>query len=682
MAPPPHHPLPNPGMITRSQRGIFKPNPKYHALHTEVSQSPLPRNPIAALRDSNWKLAMDDEYQALMKNNTWDLVPRPPGINVIRSMWIFTHKFNSNGVFERHKARLVGDGKTQQVGIDCGDTFSPVVKPATVRTVLSISLSKSCPIHQLDVKNAFLHGELQETVYMHQPLGYRDRTHPDYVCLLRKSIYGIKQASRTWYKRFADYVLSLGFTNSRCDTSLFIYKQGSDMAYILVYVDDIILTTSSHAFRRSIMASLISEFVMKDLGPLNYFLGIVVTRHKDDLFLSQRKYAEKIVERAGMTSCKPSATPVDTKSKISATSGTPVADPTHYRRLAGALQYLTITRPNISYAVQQICLHMHDPRTYHTSALKRIICYVQGTLDQGLHLYPSSVSSLVSYTDADWGVCLDTRRSTSGYCVFLGDNLLSWSSKRQPTLSLSSAEAEYRGVAKVVSESCWLRNLLLELHCPIPKATLVYCDNVSAIYLSGNPVQHQMVARGQFVVNYNMNEFDKTPTELLHMLRTYETNMKTTELAPILMVGNKGKAKWKGKWKGKKKIGSDSTPKPKSGPKLALKPKGGVAKGECHYCKKAGHWKRNCPIYLEDLKKMKAVQIFGSGLQRRRTLAKGEVDLRVGNGAKVAALAIETYYLSMPSGLILELEDCFYVPAIRRNIISVSYLDKKDKQHT
>lgn len=149
----------------------------------------------------------------------------------------------------------------------------------------------------------------------------------------------------------------------------------------MVYVDDIILTASSHALRRSIMASLSSEFAMKDLGPLNYFLGIAVTRHKGDLFLSQRKYAEEIVDRAGMTSCKPSATPVDTKSKISATSGTPVADPTHYRRLAGALQYLTITRPDISYDVQQICLHIHDLRTDHMSALKRIIRYVQGTLD-------------------------------------------------------------------------------------------------------------------------------------------------------------------------------------------------------------------------------------------------------------------------------------------------------------
>ncbi|XP_060190898.1 uncharacterized mitochondrial protein AtMg00810-like [Lycium barbarum] len=209
------------------------------------------------------------------------------------------------------------------------------------------------------------------------------------------------------------------------------------------------------------------------------------------MFVSQRKYAEEIIDRAGLSSCKPSLTPVDTKLKVSATSGAPYEDPTHYRSLAGALQYLTFTRPDISYDAQQVCLHMPDPRDDHMHALKRIVRYIQGTLDHGLHLYPSSVTDLVSYTDADWGGCSDTRRSTSGYCVFLGDNLISWSSKQQPTLSRSSAEAEYRGVASVFSESCWIRNLLLELHCPVRKATLVYCDNVSAIYLSGNPVQHQ-----------------------------------------------------------------------------------------------------------------------------------------------------------------------------------------------
>ncbi|XP_021749392.1 uncharacterized protein LOC110715126 [Chenopodium quinoa] len=238
------------------------------------------------------------------------------------------------------------------------------------------------------------------------------------------------------------------------------------------------------------MSLLSSEFAMKDLGHLNYFLGIAVTRHKGGLFLSQRKYAEEIIDRAGMSSCKPSATPVEVKPKVSS-PGSPCADPTLYQSLTRALQYLTFTRPDISYAVQHVCLYMHDPKESHMAALKRVVRYVQGTIDHDLHLYPSSVSSLVSYTDADWAGCPDTRRSTSGYCVYLGDNLISKSSKRQATLSKSSAEAEYRGVANVVSESCWLRNLLLELHCPIKKATLVYYDNVSVVYLSGNPVQHQ-----------------------------------------------------------------------------------------------------------------------------------------------------------------------------------------------
>ncbi|XP_021760565.1 uncharacterized protein LOC110725386 [Chenopodium quinoa] len=273
---------------------------------------------------------------------------------------------------------------------------------------------------------------------------------------------------------------------------------------------------SSHALRCSIMSLLSSEFAMKDLGPLNYFLGIVVTRHKGGLFLSQRKYAEDIIKRASMSSCKSSATPVEVKSKDNS-SGSPFADPTLYRSLAGALQYLTFTRPDISYAVQQVCLHMHDPKDIHMSALKRIIRYIQGTLDHGLHLYPSSISTLISYTDADWGGCPDTRRSTSGYCVYLGDNLISWSSKLQTTLSKSSAEAEYRGVVNVVSESCWLRNLLLELICPIKKATLVYCDNVSAIYISGNPVHHQRTKHIEMDILFVREKVARGEVRVLHV---------------------------------------------------------------------------------------------------------------------------------------------------------------------
>ncbi|KAG4946353.1 hypothetical protein JHK87_042360 [Glycine soja] len=223
-----------------------------------------------------------------------------------------------------------------------------------------------------------------------------------------------------------------------------------------------------------------------------------------------------------MTNCSSCPTPIDTKPKLSALKDSPYEDPTKYHSLAGALQYFTFTRPDISYAVQQICLHMHDPRNEHMSALKRILRYLQGTLSYGLHLYKSSFNKLISYTDADWGGCPDTRRSTSNYCVFLGDILISWSSKRQPTLSRSSAEAKYRGVANVVFDSCWIRNLLLELHCHIPKATLVYCDNVSAIYLSGNPIQHQRTKHIEMDIHFVREKVAKGDVRVLHVPSRYQ----------------------------------------------------------------------------------------------------------------------------------------------------------------
>ncbi|GKB85635.1 ribonuclease H-like domain-containing protein, partial [Tanacetum coccineum] len=212
--------------------------------------------------------------------------------------------------------------------------------------------------------------------------------------------------------------------------------QGNDTAYLLVYVDDIVLTTSSEGLLEQIISSLYQKFAMTDLGSLNYFLGISVTRDSSGLFSSQKKYAIEILEKAHMVYCNPSRTPVDTESKLGV-DGDPVSDPTLYRSLAGSLQYLTFTRPDISYTVQQ------------------------GTLNYGLQLFSSSTTDLVAYSDADWAGCPTTRRSTSGYCVFLGNNLLSWSAKRQPMLSRSSVEAEYRGVANAVAETCWLKNLLL-----------------------------------------------------------------------------------------------------------------------------------------------------------------------------------------------------------------------------
>ncbi|GJW33755.1 ribonuclease H-like domain-containing protein [Tanacetum coccineum] len=417
-------------MVTRFRVGTNRPTERLN-LHVS-SVSPLPKSYRDAFSDSNWQNVMRDEYHALIKNKTWTLVPRPPDTNIVRCMWLFRHKYLADGTLSRYKARLVANGSTQLEGVDVDETFSPVVKLGTIWTVLNLAASRHWPIHQLDVKNAFLHGDLSETVYMHQPPGFRDSVHPDYVCLLQRSLYGLKHAPE------------LGF---------------SGLHLIL--------------------------------------LG------------------------AHMVNCNPSRTPIDTKSKLGS-DGDPVYDSTLYRSLAGSLQYLTFTRPDISYAVQQVCFYMHDPREPHFSTLKRILRYVRGTLDYGLQLFSLSTTDLVAYSDADWAGCPTTRRSTSGYCVFLGNNLLSWSSKCQPTLSRSSAEAEYRGVINAVAETCWLRNLLRKLHTPLTPATLVYCDNVNAVYLSCNPVQHQRTKHIEIDIHFVRDLVVVGQVRVLHIPSRYQ----------------------------------------------------------------------------------------------------------------------------------------------------------------
>ncbi|XP_071681864.1 uncharacterized protein [Lolium perenne] len=263
-----------------------------------TAPSPVPTSARAALRDPHWRAAMQEEYDALQRNRTWELVPRPPRANVITGKWVFKHKLGSDGTLERYKARWVVRGFRQRAGVDFTDTFAPVVKPGTIRTVLHLAASRAWPVHQMDVSNAFLHGHLQERV----------------------------SSPRAWYQRIAGFLHQLGFRSTRSDASLFVYRTGNDMAYLLLYVDDIILTASTAALLRQLTDRLRAEFALKDLGPLHYFLGIEVVRRADGFFLHQRKYAHELLERAGMLNCNPAPTPVDTKAKLSAGDGSPASD--------------------------------------------------------------------------------------------------------------------------------------------------------------------------------------------------------------------------------------------------------------------------------------------------------------------------------------------------------------------
>jgi hypothetical protein len=308
----------------------------------------------------------------------------------------------------------------------------------------------------------------------------------------------------------------------KSDVSLFIYKRDTEVAYILLYVDDIIITASTPVLLRHLTQQLHSEFAMTDLVALSYFLGISVSRTTSGMVLSQRQYALDLLQRAGMVDCNPCATLIDVKCKLSAEDGALLTDPTEYRSYAGALQYLTLTRPDIQHAVQQACLYMHAPREPHLNLVKRILRYIKGTLNFSLHLSSSPTTSLTAYSDADWAGCPDTRRSTSGYCVYLGDNLVSWSSKRQTTVLQSSAEAEYRAVAHAVAECCWIRQLLGELHQPLAWATMVFCDNVSTVYMASNPVQHRRTKHIEIDIHFVREKVSLGQVRVLHVPSTHQ----------------------------------------------------------------------------------------------------------------------------------------------------------------
>jgi hypothetical protein len=324
---------------------------------------------------------------------------------------------------------------------------------------------------------------------MEQPPGFSNSLFPNHVCCFHKALYGLKQAPHAWFDRFSSFLLHLGFKCSIANSSLFIFCSQNTILLLLVYVDDIIITSNKPCLLSRLVSRLSSEFSMKDLGPLHYFLGIEVLPFSGGLFLSQQKYAHDLLARFSMTGCNPIGTPLAQKYNLRRVDPI-LMDATNYRSIVGAFQYITLTCLDLTHAVNLVCQFMHQPSASHFQAVKCILRYLQGTLDYGLRLLYWSSLSLYGFSDVDWVGCLDTRRSTTGYCIYLGANCISWASKKQATVSRFSVEAEYRSMSTTTAEFTWLLYLLHDIGIHLPTPPILFCYNTSALHPTVNLVFH------------------------------------------------------------------------------------------------------------------------------------------------------------------------------------------------
>ena len=480
----------------RSERVRHRPN--YYSEGASVAAGGIEeptsyQEAEASPNKSKWEQAMEAEMRSLRRNDVWELVELPENRKVIGSKWVYKVKVDSDGRVERYKARLVAQGFTQQRGADYDETFSPVVRMESLRTVVGLSVRNGLRLHQLDVTTAFLNGKLEEVVYMRQPEGFVAKGREQLVCRLKRSIYGLKQSSRCWNSTIDGYLKQLGFLQSNSDPCVYIAALG-EMAVIGVYVDDIVVACKSEKQMEKVKQALCRKFEVKDLGELHHFLGLKVVQDKvsGDVWIGQPAYVGRVLERFGMQDAKSVATPVDTSTKlVKAVEDDVLVDQSLYQSAVGSLLYLsTSTRPDIAFAVSNVAKFSANPTKRHWTGVKRILRYLKSTSDLGLHFTSNDVDDLVGYSDSDWAGDLDDRKSTSGYLFKLCGAPISWRSKKQTSVALSTAEAEYIALSSATQEAVWLRQLTSELRFKPTKPTVIYEDNQSAIALAQNAQFH------------------------------------------------------------------------------------------------------------------------------------------------------------------------------------------------
>ena len=490
----PHHPYVVP-------RESLSPDPlSLFALVAQASNNTEPYEPKsykeATMGPSSkyWKGGMSDEVHSLQENNTWELVDPPKGRTVLRGRWVYTIKRGPKGEVTRYKARWVVRGFEQREGLDFNETFATVVKPMSYKAIFALAAAEDWDLEQMDVKTAFLYGYVEEEIYVEQPTGFADGKHPQKVCKLKKALYGLKQSPRVWYNTFSDYMQETGLVPIDADFSVF--RDPKTGTIVALYVDDVLLTGPFSEGIQRIKDALHAKFKMTDMGACSYYLGMTVFRDRANrtLRLGQSAHIERFLRHHGMWESKPQSTPMETTSRpLPAEEGYVASTDLRqtYQSAVGSLMYAMLgTRPDIAFAVSVVSRFSSNPTEAHYASVKRIFRYLRSTVTWHL-TYRGSLQDLIGYTDSDWAGDHATRKSTSGYVYNLGSGAISWSSKRQATVALSTCEAEYIGQTQAAKEAVWLKGLLNEIRPEGGLQTvIIYGDNQGAIALAKNPLHH------------------------------------------------------------------------------------------------------------------------------------------------------------------------------------------------
>jgi len=473
-----------------------RPRPAEQANVVLTDETDDPRTYEEAMARSDaaeWDAACEDEIRNFQQMGVYDVVPRPKGRKVVGSKWVLRIKRGPDGQVQKYKARIVAQGFTQVEGLDYDQTFAPVVKLSTFRAILAIAVQQNLTIHQMDVKAAYLNGKLKEEIYMEAPTGLEI---PEGMVLrLNRAVYGTKQGGRVWYEDVCGTMAEMGYTRIEADHAVFIRRRGDVLSIIALYVDDFKLVgpPDSDDVRKD-KETLKRKYNMTDLGEISWILGIHVTRDREEgwIALSQQKYLEEVLERFNKANVRPISTPSLPNHHL-VRLPSPEVDTKHFQRALGALMYLMLgTRPDIAYSVAALGRHAANPGIEHQHALDRLFRYLRGSSDYKL-VYRRGTpggDTILGYVDADWGSDVNDRKSTSGYAFTLSGGAISWSSKKQSAVALSSTEAEYIAGAHAAKEAIWLGRLFAGLQQPSSFPIPLLIDNQSAIAIAKNPEFH------------------------------------------------------------------------------------------------------------------------------------------------------------------------------------------------